>query len=102
MPVYNRTTPIHAIEFLEKEFLENPLLYPDVFDKAMFSELWFGKTAKDGRYYIQVQPNTMIGVGESTTVNEGDYIIREGLGVVYIMPKKVFEEKHKIVSEDVL
>jgi hypothetical protein len=99
MPVYQRKTPVNAIQFFEDEYQKNSLLYPEVWDKAMFSEMWCGKTAKDGRYYIQNQPNTFTGAAEIVTVNNGDYIIRESMGVVYTMPKEVFEQNFEKVAE---
>ncbi|PLS18876.1 hypothetical protein CVD28_00300 [Bacillus sp. M6-12] len=99
MPNYIRNTKMKAIQFIEKEYAENTSYYPGVFDKAMLSELWWGKTAEDGRYYIP-NPFSHSFVLESTTLREGDYIITEESGYVYTLPKEVFEENHELTKEE--
>lgn len=92
MSLYKRKSPVVAVQFKENEYLKNKLYYIDVFDKAMHSELWFDKTAKDGRYYIVNQGNTLDG-NIYITVNDGDYIIREE-DFTYVLPKEDFERNY--------
>lgn len=97
MREYERATSVVAIQFDEDRYVSNSLLYPEVFDKALLSESWWSKGAEEGRYYIISQPNTFKGTSEYITVNSGDYIIREGMGVVHAMPKELFEKNYKEV-----
>lgn len=94
MAIYQRMSMVSAAQFDVKLFTENELNYPDVFDKAMFAAAWHNKTALDGRYYIVNQPNTMIGVNECQTINDGDYILREE-GFSYVISKEVFERNYE-------
>lgn len=96
--MYQRITPIHAVQFSEKEFLENKLSYPDVWDRAMFNKSWQEKKAIDGRYYLTIQPNTN-GETEYISVNDGDYIIREEMGITYTLPKEVFQRHHALLTK---
>lgn len=98
MPVYQRMTMVNAVQFFEDDFKKNSLDYPEVWDRATFSENWLNKTANDGRYYVINQPNTYIYQNEYTTVNNGDYIIRED-GITYILPKEVFERHFEKISD---
>lgn len=99
MSIYKRKTVVHAVQFSEDEYHMDGLKFLDVWDRAMFSELWFSKTAKDGRYYITVQPNTL-GTAENITVNDGDYIIREEMGCVHTLPKEIFEKNYELSNDD--
>ncbi|PAD70551.1 hypothetical protein CHH83_01750 [Bacillus sp. 7586-K] len=85
-------TMVNAVQFNEDEYLKNKMSYIDVWDRATFSELWFDKTAIDGRYYVANQPNTFSST-EYTTVNDGDYLIRED-GITFVIPKKIFEKHY--------
>ncbi len=98
MPVYQRMTMVNAVQFFEDNFKKNSLDYPEVWDRAMFNENWFDKTANDGRYYVINQPNTYIDQNEYATVNNGDYIIRED-GIVHILPKEIFERHFEKISD---
>ncbi|MGF7535053.1 hypothetical protein AAGG74_15390 [Bacillus mexicanus] len=96
MKTYTRITNVQAFQFIEKEYRENPDQFPDVSDKAMFSELWFGKTAKDGRYYIG---GLLRPPAEYVDLKEGDYIIREQSGFIYKVPKDEFERNYSILEK---
>ena len=99
MGIYQRQTTVNAIQFFEAEYLANKQKYPFVFDRAMFSELWFDKNVADGRYYVSNQ--NAVGVDmEYTTVNEGDYIVREEYGIIFCIPAVVFEKNYKLLDQD--
>lgn len=89
MAFYQRMTMVKTEQFSEERYLKDRLSYPGVWDKVMFSGAWLEKSAKDGRYYITNQRGD---VTEYITIFERDYIIREGMGIAYTIPKDVFEE----------
>src|SRR5690606_25472051 len=99
MAIYQRMTMVNAVKFIEQDYLKNRLSYPEVWDRAMFSELWFNRQGADGRYYITNQPNTFGGATEYTTVNDGDYIIREEMGITYTLPEEFFEKHYEKLSK---
>jgi hypothetical protein len=96
MPLYKRICPVTATQFHEKDYAEDQLRYPDVFDKAMLSEMWLNKSAADGRYYISRQAPPF---GDFLTVQENDYIVGDDYGVTYIIPAHVFEMKYRKIEE---
>ncbi|MFJ8528506.1 hypothetical protein [Bacillus sp. NPDC094106] len=99
MPLFQRKNLVNAIQFKSVKFHNHDSSYPEVWDRAMFSENWSNKTAKDGRYYIVKQPSTNIGGCEYETVNDGDYLIREEMGVIHVVAKEIFEKNYELVSE---
>ena len=63
---------------------------PGVEDRAMFSEIWLGKSSEDGRYYIDTLEGQM-------TVKEGDYIIKGVQGEFYPCKPDIFKQTYEPV-----
>lgn len=103
MPIYQRTAKVQAVQFYEKEYTKDSSKYPHVRDRVMLSEIWWNKTAKDGRHYIAVPSSgfhTFFLSDNEIIVQEGDYIITEEIGAVYTMKEEVFERLYERIDEE--
>lgn len=85
---------VDAIQFIEKDFTNRHSKYVSfpIVDMANMSELWAGKNARDGRYYIQTLEGSM-------TVSEGDYIIKGVQGEFYPCKPDIFEMTYEKVGD---
>jgi hypothetical protein len=95
--LYKRKKPVKAVMFSEKEYVLDNSKFPGVYDKALLSELWWNKTAEDGRYYVP-NPDSHSFVIGSTPLREGDYILTEESGYVHVIPKEAFEKDYEIMT----
>ena len=82
---------IEAEQFFAKDYQQSEFLQTAVRDKAHMGELWFGKTAADGRFFI----DTLEGIMH---VNEGDYIIKGMQGEFYPCKPDIFQATYERVD----
>jgi hypothetical protein len=83
--------PVYAVKFNLQEYIDNQLLYPNVFDRAMQSEMYMDKTDKDGRYYLQSEYDSM----RYFDIKDGDYIVYTGDHSVQVVRKKKYHKLYK-------
>lgn len=84
---------IEAIQFKEKEYHEDREKYYDfqLNDAANRSEMYFDKTAKDGRFYIRTLEGNM-------TVSDRDFIIKGIQGEFYPCKPDIFDSTYEEVT----
>lgn len=82
---------IEAVQFFSKDYQTSDFLQNAVRDKANMGAYWFGKSASDGRYFIDTLEGAM-------HVNEGDYVIKGVQGEFYPCKPDIFEMTYEIVG----
>lgn len=83
--------PVYAVKFNLQDYIHNQLLYPNVFDRAMESEMWWNKSDKDGRYYLQSEYDSF----RYFDIEDGDYIIYTGKHSVQVVRKKKYDKLYE-------
>lgn len=86
-----------AIKFTSEDFHNDSNKYPMIFDKAMFSSAWVGKTADEGRYYMLNQTN-IAPFTEHVLVAEDEYIIEGMGGWLYTITEQDFLETFDVLE----
>jgi hypothetical protein len=90
MPKY-RKKPVEIEAWLFTDEIAQRYHVPGVGDMAFLSETWIGKSADDGRYYI----NTLEG---DMTVRNGDYVIKGVNGEFYPCKPDIFAKTYDPVD----